>query len=144
MCVSTWSRGIWFFRTKARFYFDLGMLWVPLSEQLCPAGCTRAKGAMPTSYSHSCRVTDSKVQDAHLHGKAFGHGFGRLEELTCWKRPWCWEGLGAGGEGDDRRWDGWMASLTRWAWVWVNSGSLWWTGGPGVLRFMGLQRVGHD
>ena len=47
--------------------------------------------------------------------------------------------LGAGGEGDDRGWDGWMASLTRWTWVWVNSGSWWWTGRPGVLRFMGLQ-----
>ena len=58
--------------------------------------------------------------------------------------PWCWEGLGAGGEGDDRGWDGWMASLTRWAWVWVDSGSLWWTGRPGVLQFMGPQRVGHD
>ena len=57
---------------------------------------------------------------------------------------WCWEGLGAGGEGDDRGWDGWMASLTGWAWVWVNSRSWWWTGRPGVLRFMGLQRVGHD
>ena len=44
------------------------------------------------------------------------------EVLTHWKRAWCWEGLGAGGEGDDRGWDGWMASLTRWAWVWVNSG----------------------
>ena len=56
----------------------------------------------------------------------------------------CWEGLGAGGQGDDRGWDGWMASLTRWMWVWVNSGSWWWTGRPGVLRFMGSQRVGHD
>ena len=45
------------------------------------------------------------------------------EVLTHWKRPWCWEGLGAGGEGDNRGWDGWMASPTRWAWVWVNSGS---------------------
>ena len=45
------------------------------------------------------------------------------EELTHWKRPWCWEGLGAGGEGNDRGWDGWMVSPTRWAWVWVNSGS---------------------
>ena len=61
-------------------------------------------------------------------------------ELIHWKRPWCWEGLGAGGEGDNRRWDGWMASPTRWAWVWVNSGSWWWTGRPGVLRFMGSQR----
>ena len=51
---------------------------------------------------------------------------------------------GAGGEGDDRGWDGWMASLTRWTWVWVNSRSWWWTGRPGVLRFMGSQRVGHD
>ena len=66
------------------------------------------------------------------------------EEVTQWKRPWCWEGLGTGGEGDDRGWDGWMASPTQWAWVWVNSGSVWWTGRPGVLRFMGLQRVGHD
>ena len=66
------------------------------------------------------------------------------EELTHWKRPWCWEGLGAGGEGDDRGWDGWMASLTRWTWVWVDSGTRWSTGRPGVLRFMGSQRVGHD
>ena len=66
------------------------------------------------------------------------------EELTHWKRLWCWEGLGAGEEGDDRGWDGWMASLTRWMWVWMNSGSWWWTGRPGVLRFMGLQRVRHD
>ena len=54
------------------------------------------------------------------------------------------EGLGAGGEGDDRGWDGWVASPTRWAWVWVNSGSWWWTGRPGVLRFMGSQRVGNN
>ena len=60
------------------------------------------------------------------------------------KDPWCWEGLGAGGEGDDRGWDGWMASPTRWTWVWVNSRSLWWTGRPGVLRFMGSQRVEHN
>ena len=72
--------------------------------------------------------------------------FGHLmrEELTHWKRLGCGEGLGAGGEGDDRGWDGWMASLTRWTWVWVNSGSWWWTGRPGVLQFMGSQRVGHD
>ena len=66
------------------------------------------------------------------------------KELTHWKRLWCWEGLRAGGEGDDRGWDGWMASLTRWTWVWVNSRSWWWTGRPGVLQFMGSQRVGHD
>ena len=66
------------------------------------------------------------------------------EELTHWKRLWCWEGLGAGGEGDDRGWDGWLASLTRWTWVWVNSRSWWWTWRPGVLQFMGSQRVRHN
>ena len=66
------------------------------------------------------------------------------EELTHWKRPWCWEGLWAGREGDDRGWDGWTASPTRWTWVLVNSRSWWWTGRPGMLRFMGSQRVGHD
>ena len=65
------------------------------------------------------------------------------EELTYLKRPWCWERLRAGEEGDDRGCDGWMASPTQWTWVWVGSGSWWWTGRPGVLWFMGLQRVGH-
>ena len=59
-------------------------------------------------------------------------------------RSCCWEGFGAGGGGDARGWDGWMASPTRWEWVWVNSGSWWWTERPGVLQFMGSQRVGHD
>ena len=66
------------------------------------------------------------------------------EELTHLKRPWCWERLKAGGAGADRGWDGWMASPTWWIWVWVNSGSWWWTGKPGVLQCMGLQRTGHD
>ena len=65
------------------------------------------------------------------------------EELTR-KRPWSWERLRAGGEGDDRGWDSWMASPTQCPWVWVDSGSWWSTGGSGVLRFMGSQRVGHD
>ena len=67
-----------------------------------------------------------------------------LELTHIRKRPWCWERLKAGGEGDDRRWDGWVASPTQWRWVWVNSGSWWWTGRTGVLWFMGSQRVGHD
>ena len=66
------------------------------------------------------------------------------EELTHWKRPWCWEGLEAGGEGDDRGWDGRMASPTLCTWVSVNSGSWWWTGRPGVLWFIGSQKVRHD
>ena len=66
----------------------------------------------------------------------------RFEKLTYLKRPWCWERLKAGGEGENRGWDGWMASLTQWTWVWVNSGSWWWAGRPGVLQSMGSKRVG--
>ena len=66
------------------------------------------------------------------------------EELTHWKRLWWWEWLGAGGERDDRGWDGWMAPPTQWTWVWVNSRSWWWTGRPGMLQSMGSQRVGHN
>ena len=66
----------------------------------------------------------------------------RCEDLTHLKRPWCWERLMAG-EGDDRGWDGWMASLTQWTWVWVNSRSWWWTGRPRMLQSMGLQRAVH-
>ena len=65
------------------------------------------------------------------------------KELTHWKRPWCQERLKVGGEGDDRGWDGWMASMTQWTWVWVNSKSWWWTGRPDVLQSMGSQRVRH-
>ena len=63
------------------------------------------------------------------------------EELTHWKRPWCWERLRAGGEGDDRSWD-WVASSTRWTWMWASSRSWWWTEKPGVVQSMGSQRVG--
>ena len=66
------------------------------------------------------------------------------KELTYCKRPQCWERLKAGGEGDDRGCDGWMESSTQWSWVWVNSGSCWWTGRPGMLQSMGSQRFGHD
>ena len=59
------------------------------------------------------------------------------------KRPWYWERLKEG-QGDNRGWDGWMASPTQWTQVWVNSRSWWWTGRPGVLQSMGSQRVGHD
>ena len=64
------------------------------------------------------------------------------EELTHWKRLWCWEGLGTGEEGDNRGWDGWLASLTWWTWIWASSGNWWWTGKPGVLQSM--ETVRHN
>ena len=66
------------------------------------------------------------------------------KKLTHSKRPWCWERLKVGGEGDDRGWDDWMASPTQGTWVWASSGSWWWTGRPGMLQSMGSQRVGRD
>ena len=74
----------------------------------------------------------------------------KLHILTCcevpthWKSPWCWERLKAGREGVDRGWEGWMASATRWTWVSASSRSWWWTGKPGMLHYMGSQRVRHD
>ena len=104
-----------------------------------------------------CALVCKEIQPVYSKGDQPWDFFGRNDakaetpvvwpphvELTYWKRLWCWEELGAGGEGDDRGWDGWMASLTRWTWVWVNSERWWWTGRPGVLRFSGSQRVGHD
>ena len=66
------------------------------------------------------------------------------KELDHWKRHWCYVRLRAGGEGDDRGWVGWMASLTQWTWVWANSGIQWMTGKPGVLQSLGSQRIGHN
>ena len=98
-----------------------------------------------------------EIQPVHSEGDQpwdfFGRNDAKAETPVLWPphakswfigKDWCWEGLGTGGRGDDRGWDGWMASLTRWTWVWVNSGRWWWTGRPGVLRFMGSQRVRHD
>ena len=97
-----------------------------------------------------------EIQPVHSKDQSwvfFGKNYAKAEIPVVWPphanslligKDWCWEGLGAGRKGDDRGWDGWMASPTRWKWVWVNSGSWWWTGRPGMLQFMGLQRVGHD
>ena len=76
-----------------------------------------------------------------LNLQYFGHLMRRVDSL---EKTLMLGGIGAGGEGDDPGWDGWMASPTQWMWVWVNSRRWWWTGRPGMLQFMGLQRVGHD
>ena len=68
----------------------------------------------------------------------------KLQYFGHLKRPWCWERLKAGGEGEDRGWDGWMATPTQWTWVWVYSGCWWWTGRPDKLQSMGSQRAGYN
>ena len=97
-----------------------------------------------------------EIQPVHSKDQSwvfFGKNYAKAEIPVVWPphanslligKDWCWEGLGAGRKGDDRGWDGWMASPTRWTWVWVNSRSWWWTGRPGVLWFMGSQRLRHN
>ena len=80
--------------------------------------------------THTLRPEPLKGLMLKLKLQYFGH-------LMQRKRPWCWEGLKTGGEGDDRGWDGWMASSTQCTWVWASSRSWWWTGKPGVLQSMG-------
>ena len=105
-----------------------------------------------------CPLDCKEIQPVHPKGDQSWVFIGRTDaeaetpvlwppDVKSWligKDPDAGRDLGAGGEGDDKGWDGWMTSLTRWTWVWVNSGSSWWTGRPGVLWFMGSQRVGHD
>ena len=73
--------------------------------------------------------------------QCFGH---LMQRADSFEKTLMLGKLKAGGEGDDRGWDGWMASPTQWSWVWIISGSWWWTGRPGVLWFMGSQRVRHN
>ena len=100
-------------------------------------------------------LDSKKIQPVHPKGNQSWISIGRIdaeawnsntlatwyEELTHLRRPWCWERLRAGGQGDDRGWDGWTASPTQWTWVWVDSGSWWWIGRLGMLQFMSQTRL---
>ena len=91
--------------------------------------CWRRLSRVPWTARRSNQSILKEIRTLGVHSKdwCWSWNFNTLatscEELTHWKRPWCWEGLGAGGEGDDRGGGGWMASPTRWTWIWVNSGS---------------------
>ena len=144
-CRSIWSR-LWFFQWSC---MDVSVgLWRKLSmEKWMLLNC-----GVGEDYWESLNCKE--IQPVHPKGDQSWVFIGQTDAKTetpilwpphaKWKSPWCWDGLAAGGEGDDWGWNGWMASLTQWTWVWVNSGSLWWTGRPGVLRFMESQKVGHD
>ena len=105
-------------------------------------------------YSNNCKIVTKilhKEVSIHINKREIIKNGKQLflinvgfAKLTHWKRHWCWARLKVGGEADNRGWDGWMALLTQWTWIWVNSGSWWWTGRPGVLRSMDSQRVWHD
>ena len=114
------------------------LLWCWRSLLRVPWTARRSNQSILKEISPDCSLEGLMLK---LKLQYFGHLMWRadsLEKTRCWKR------LRAGGEGDNRGWDGWMPSPTQWTWVWMDSGSVWWTGRPGVLWFMGLQRVGHD
>ena len=115
------------------------------------AECWRCSWTVVLDKTLESPLDCKEIQPVHPKGDQSWVFIGRTdveaETPILWPpyvKSWCWERLRAGGEEDNREWDGWMASLTWWTWVWVNFGSLWWTERPGVLRFMGSQRVGHD
>ena len=105
--------------------------WVSLGLQGDPTSLSERKSVLNIHWKDWCWSWNSNTLATWC------------ELLTHVERPWCWERLKPGGEGDDRGWNGWMASLTQWTWVWVKSGSYWCTGRPGMLQCMELQRVGH-
>ena len=116
---------------------DAFELWCCRSLLRVPWTARRSNQPILKDISPGCSLEGLMLK---LKLQYFGHLMRRADSF---KRPWCWQRLGAG-EGDDRGWDGWMASPTQWTWVWVGSRSWWWTGRRGVLQSMGLQRVGHD
>ena len=104
-----------------------------------PLDCKEVKPVHPKGNQSQIfiRRTDAEAETPTLWPPVW-----RTDSLE--KKSWCWERLNVGGEGDGKGWDGWMASPIPWTWVWINSGSWWWTGRPGVLQSMGSPRVRHD
>ena len=133
---------------KKTFHFILELI----NNVVMVSGGLRRESAIPYTSIHSSLVLqgDQTSQSwwksvLNIHWKDWCWSSNTLatwcKELTPWKRPWCWERLKAGGEGDDRGWDGWMGTLNGWTWVWVSSGSWLWTGRPSVLQSMRSRRV---
>ena len=135
--VVTYRCESWTIRKAERWIINAFELWCWRRLLRVPWTARRANQSILKEISPGCS----------LEGLMLSWSFNPLaiwcEELTHLERPWCWETLKVG-EGNNRGWDGWMASPTRWTWVWVDSESWWWTGRPGVLQFMGSQTVGHD
>ena len=128
----------WTIKKAERWKIDAFELWCWRRLLRVPWTARRSNQSILKEISPGCSLEGLMLK---LTLQYFGHLMRRADSL---EKTLMLERLRSGAEGDKRGWDGWMASLTRWTWVWVDSGSWWWTGRPGVLRFMGLQRVGHD
>ena len=149
--------GLWVL-VCTRFCISKHLWWVwgfilntilPLLPSCWGVSFVLGRGVSPQSHSPAAQPPWSlRSSTYHLAGPSLPLDVGYLLTVdptpTHLKRPWCWERLKAGGEGDDRGWHGWVASPTQWTWVWVSSGSWRWPGRPGVLQSMGSQRVEHN
>ena len=136
--VVMYGRESWTIKKAEHSKIDAFELWCWRRLLRVPWTARRSNQSILKEISPGCSLEGLMLK---LNSNTLATWCGQLAHL---KGPWCWERLREGGEGDDRGWDGSMASPTQWIWVWVNSGSWWWTGRPGMLRFMGAQRVGHD
>ena len=133
-CEESWAPKNWCFWTVVQtVVFEL---WRRLLR--VPWTARRSNQSILKEISPGCSLEGLMLK---LKLQYFDHLMRRVDSL---ENTLMLGGIGAGGEGDNRGWDGWMASPTRWTWVWVNSRGWWWTGRPGVLRFMWLQRVGRS
>ena len=129
----------WTIKKTERQRIDAFELWCWRRLLRVPWTARRSNQSILKEISPGCSLVGLMLR---LQLQNFGHLMLRAIKGHL-KRPWCWGRLRAGGEGDNRGWDGLMISPIQWTWVWVNSGSWWWTGRPSMLWFMGLQRVRH-
>ena len=127
----------WTIKKAARWRIDAFELWCWRRLFMVPWTARRSNQFILKDISPQCSLEGLMLK---LKLQYCGHLMQRLDSL---EKTLMLGGIGVG-EGDDREWDGWMASSIPWTWVWVNSRCWWWTGRPGMLQFMGLQRVGHD
>ena len=128
----------WTVKKAEHWRIDAFELWCWRRLLRVPWTARRSNQSILKGMSPGCSLEGLMLR---LKLQYFGHLMWRVDSL---EKTLMLGGTGAGAEGNDRGWDGWMASPTQWTWVWVNSGSWWWTGRPGVLQFMGLQTVRHD
>ena len=128
----------WTVKKAECWRIDAFELWCRRRLLRVPWTARRSNQSFLKEISPGCSLEGMMLK---LKLQYFGHLMRRIDSL---EKTLMLGGIGAGGEGDDRGWDGWMASPTQWTWVWVNSRSWWCTGRPGMLWFMGLQRVGHN
>ena len=120
---------------------DAFELWSWARLLRVPWTARRSKQSIPKNINPKCSLEGLMLRlMLRLKLQYFSHLW---KEMAHLKRPWCWQRLKVGGEGD-RGWDHWMASPIQWTWIWVDSRSWWWTGRLGMLQSMALQRIGHD